>query len=248
MLFGVTNYTTWYLSTDENGFKLSNNPHSHGHELDNIDAKVTNLSWEDLINNCGAKVMVENSARATEIFNKKFARKVINWKGYFLSAFIQAYNPFDFNPEHVLNINIRMIPSESLKNADLFLSLNNMRYNKFLSEIRKLKTGDPIEFKATFESLGNEWRSHHLHLIDIKKIDDFIDHEKKLVLFKGIEFDIEGHLKNEKDIMNAQKENAKIIVNNITDVKHYNKDKNDTLKFEDKAKENKVNINRNNTQ
>lgn len=154
--------------------------------------------------------MVENSARATEIFNRKFFKKTIVWKGYFLSAFIQAFNPLDFNPEHILNLNIRMIPSESLNNPDLFLSLDSGRYNKYLNEIRKLKTGDPVLFKASFEALGNEWRPHHLHLLEIQKIDDFINPDKKVLLFKGINFDISGHLKNEKVISEIQKESSLI--------------------------------------
>ena len=46
----------------------------------------TELSWETLIKECGAKVIVENSARAIEIFNKKYYEKKIQWKGYFINA------------------------------------------------------------------------------------------------------------------------------------------------------------------
>jgi len=42
-------------------------------------------------------------------------------------------------------------------------------------------------------------------LIQFKKIDDFIDEDKKLLLFKGINFDITGHLKNERDIVHVKK-------------------------------------------
>lgn len=205
LIIGVFNYTSYILSEENDLNNGKNHAHNHSH-LSNLVSSPSNLSWEELINDCGARVMVENSARASEIFHRKFYKKTIEWKGYFLSAFIQAFNPLDFNPEHILNLNIRMIPSESLNNPDLFLSLDSAKYNKYLNDIRKLKTGDPVSFRASFEGLGNEWRPHHLHLIDIKKIEDFIDVDKKVLLFKGIDFDISGHLKNEKQITEIQKE------------------------------------------
>lgn len=234
------------MISDETELLKKTHNHSHDHSQISELFTPTNLSWEDMISNCGARVMVENSARANEIFNRKFFKKSIEWKGYFLSAYIQAYNPFDFNPEHVLNLNIRMIPSESLKNPDLFLSLDANRYNKFLPEIRKLKTGDPIKFRASFEALGNEWRPHHLHLISIEKIEDFIDKEKKILLFKGVEFDIEGHLKNEEKINQLQKQKEitekklnNEIPNNKTQIKTPIFEKNST----DSHQENKINSN-----
>jgi hypothetical protein len=148
--------------------------------------------------------MTENSARANEIFNRKYIKRIIEWKGYFLNAYVQGRSPLDYNPEHLMNINIRMIPSESMRNPDLFLSLDYKKYMKFLPLIRTLSTGIPIKFKASLEALGNEWRPHHLHLIDIYKTDDFIDHDHKIVLFQGISFNITGHIKNENEIEQLQ--------------------------------------------
>lgn len=85
----------------------------------------TNLTWEHLIKECGSAITIENSARANEIFIRKYYKRVVEWKGYFMNAFAQNLNPFDFNPDHMVNINIRMIPSESLDNPDLFLYLLN---------------------------------------------------------------------------------------------------------------------------
>jgi len=211
---GVFNYTSYILTEEKALNDGTNHSHNHSH-LSNLVTSPSNLSWEELIKDCGARIMVENSARASEIFNKKFFKKTIEWKGYFLSAFIQAFNPLDFNPEHILNLNIRMIPSESLNNPDLFLSLDSAKYNQYLNEIRNLKTGDPVIFRASFEALGNEWRPHHLHLIDIRKIDDFIDPDKKVLLFKGVIFDISGHLTNEKQITEIQKESNLIRHTNL---------------------------------
>jgi hypothetical protein len=175
----------------------------HTHE---IDVKVkenlpgTDLTWQDLIKDCGSYVVTENSARANEIFNRRYFKRIVEWKGYFLNAFVHNRNPLDFNPDHLMNINIRMIPSESIKNPDLFLSLDYKKYVQFVNLIKTFSTGTPIKFKASLEALGNEWRSHHLHLISIEKTDDFIDHDHKVVLFQGVNFNITGHAKNEKEI------------------------------------------------
>lgn len=175
--------------------------HSHDHEVDEaVKQYYTNseLTWEELIKDCGAYVMVENSARANEIFSRKYFKRIVEWKGYFLNAYVQAMSPLDFNPEHLININVRMMPSESLKNPDLFLSMDNTRYHKYAEVIRSLRTGDAIKFRAVLEALGNEWRTHHLHLDHLEKTEDFIPSDKKTVLFHGINFNITGHLKNEK--------------------------------------------------
>jgi hypothetical protein len=177
--------------------------HSHTHEIDETVKNYysgSDLSWEDLIKDCGSYVMTENSARANEIFNRRYYKRIITWKGYFLSAFVQARNPMDFNPEHLMNINVRMIPSESIQNPDLFLSLDLKKYQEYGHLIRTLETGTPILFKASLEALGNEWRSHHLHLISMERTQDFIDHDHKVVLFQGINFNITGHMRNDKEI------------------------------------------------
>jgi hypothetical protein len=113
---------------------------------------------------------------------------------------VQTIGPFQIDPEHLINLNIRMIPSESLKNPDLFLSLDQKKYEQFERVIHSLKSGDPIKFRASFENLGNEWRTHHLHLIDIEITTDYITPDQKVVLFQGINFNITGHLQNKKEI------------------------------------------------
>ena len=57
-----------------------------------------------------------------------------------------------------------------------------------------MKTGTPIEFKAVFESIGTEWKPHHLHLEWINITNDFMKDKVNVTLFKGISFDIEGHM------------------------------------------------------
>ena len=160
------------------------------------------LTWETLIKECGAKVMIENSARAVEIFNKKYFRKTVQWKGYFINAFIHRLSQLGMaDPGHLVNINIRMVPSESIKAQDLLLSMGKEKFLSHFEMLKKMKTGTPVEFRAEFESIGDEWKPHHLHLIWINITEDFMKDKVDVTLFRGVNFDIQGHLnlKNEAE-------------------------------------------------
>lgn len=155
------------------------------------------LSWEDMIEECGSKVIVENSAKANEIFSYKYHKKIVHWKGHYMFGIVNHISPLDFNPDHVINYYIRMLPSESIKNPDIVFTLDSTRFQQFRD--LELKPGDPIEFTASLENLGNEWKPHHLHGISIKRTEEFIKADTKVLLFKGINFEIEGrrHFKKE---------------------------------------------------
>ena len=176
----------------------------------------TELSWETLIKECGAKVMVENSARAIEIFNKKYFEKRIQWKGYFINAFVNRLSQIGMaDPGHLVNINVRMIPSETLKAQDLLLSMGKKTFLDHFESIKKMKTGTPIEFKAVFESIGTEWKPHHLHLEWINITNDFMKDKVNVTLFKGISFDIEGHMELKNAIehtLNTPEEKNKTVI------------------------------------
>lgn len=172
------------------------------------------LTWESLIRECGSKVMIENSARAIEIFNKKYYRKTIQWKGYFMNAYVHRLSQLGLDsPNHLVNVNIRMIPSETIKTQDLLLSMGKENFLKYFELLKKMKTGTPVEFKAEFESIGDEWRPHHLHLIWINITDDFMPDKVNVTLFRGIHFDIQGHLKLKNEVEKIPEE---AISNNST--------------------------------
>ena len=197
----------------------------------------TELSWETLIKECGAKVIVENSARAIEIFNKKYFEKKIHWKGYFINAYINRLSQIGMaDPGHLININVRMIPSESLKAQDLLLSMGKQTFYKYFESIKKMRTGTPIEFKAIFESIGTEWKPHHLHLEWIDTTEDFMKDKVNVTLFKGISFDIEGHMKLKNDL-----ENIKDIPENKNNTVIQNKEENKNKTVTQNKEENKKN-------
>ena len=175
------------------------------------------LTWESLIKECGAKVMVENSARAIEIFNKKYFRKTVQWKGYFINAFVHRLSQLGLSdPGHLVNINIRMIPSESVKAQDLTLSMGREKFLSHFDLIKNMQTGTPVEFRAEFESIGDEWRPHHLHLIWINITEDFMKDKVNVTLFRGVKFDIQGHMKLKNQLENIK---GNTTQNNSTNIK-----------------------------
>ena len=171
------------------------------------------ITWENLIEDCGAKVIVENSARAVEIFQRKYLNTIVEWKGYFINTHVNmvAFGIVDAN--HAISINIRMIPSESLKDRDLELILSIPQYNELLPTLKKMRTGTPLLFKGEITAMGSEWAPHHLHYIDVKIIDDFMQGKVNFTIFKGVNFDIKGHLENAELIQEYEKEGK---VRNVT--------------------------------
>ena len=64
-----------------------------------------------------------------------------------------------------------------------------MDRNTFLdnyNSIKKIKTETPIEFKAIFESIEDEWKPHNLHLEWININNVFMKDKVNVTLFKGI--------------------------------------------------------------
>ena len=203
IIFGIVINYNYYIqinSSQNLNEKIINDQKSEEFISQLYNKNDTLLTWEIFINDCGSKVMVENSAKANEIFKRKYYKKKIKWEGYFISAFVKSIVPGVLDYNHLVNLNIRMIPSETIKQQDLILSLNRDNYDKYLKTLQLLKTGSPIQFEAIFEEIGDEWSPHHLHLVDIKLIDDFITNKEKVILFKGINFNIEGHMKIEKEV------------------------------------------------
>lgn len=119
--FGLYLNITYFFFTKYTDFEPINKDDEVLSRFYNI--SHTNLTWEEMLDDCGARVMVENSARANEIFAKKYFKNTVVWKGFYLNAFFESPNPWGYSSDNVLNINVRMIPSESMVHADLYLYL-----------------------------------------------------------------------------------------------------------------------------
>ena len=74
-----------------------------------------------------------------------------------------------------------MSPTESSMYPDLVLSVPSPLLNKEKSLITNLKKGEQIRFRAKIMTLGNEFKMHHLHAIEISKTGEFKDLKQIIV-------------------------------------------------------------------
>jgi hypothetical protein len=75
--------------------------------------------------------------------------------------------------DHALNVLIKMMPSESVLYPDLVLSISSQVLHEKKDLINSLKKGEEVRFRAKIVSLGNEFKMHHLHALDLVKTGGF---------------------------------------------------------------------------
>lgn len=101
-----------------------------------------------------------------------------------------------FGTTHSMSVLIKMTPSESGLYADLALSVSSqflqanqdLFSNQTQSETHRtpLHKGDEVLFRAKFVTLGDEFKMHHLHLMEVqptgnrKKLDEIVVKESSL--------------------------------------------------------------------
>ena len=71
-----------------------------------------------------------------------------------------------FGNEHFMSLLVKMDPSESENFADIVLSISQESYKNNKETLDKLNKGDHLTFKAIIKKMGNEFKLHHLHLLD----------------------------------------------------------------------------------
>lgn len=71
-----------------------------------------------------------------------------------------------FGNDHFMTIVVKMEPSESENYADIVLSISQEGFKNNKAVLDGLIKGDHLMFKAIPRTMGNEYKLHHLHLID----------------------------------------------------------------------------------
>lgn len=137
-----------------------------------MDSKTIISTWEDFLKDCGGEVIVENYVHARKIFNDKFENNIINWTGVYADTKQAQQFPF-FQSDHAMNVLVKMQPSESAMYPDLVLSISSNLLKQKKTVFDSLQKGDEIRFRAKLMNLGNEFKMHHLHAIDIEKTGGF---------------------------------------------------------------------------
>lgn len=131
-----------------------------------------NSTWTEYLDDCGGEVVLKNSIRATDTFNRNYEGKTITWQGYLMRA---TQNYGWFRGEHAAVILVKMQPSESDIHADLILSMDDQDFYENTSALASLDKGSLFKFNATFISPGNEQQLHHLHAHYIEKLDGYME-------------------------------------------------------------------------
>ncbi len=91
---------------------------------------------------------------------------MVNWDGYYIDTKFKHRDFSMFGNEHFMSILIKMDPSESQHYSDLVLSISQQGYKNHKEILDKLEKGDHLTFRAKVKTLGDEFRLHHLHLVD----------------------------------------------------------------------------------
>ena len=105
---------------------------------------------------------------ARGIFNKKYENNIIEWVGVYVETKQTNALPF-FASDHAINVLVKMVPTESSIYPDLVLSISTELLGRKKSLFNSLKKGDQIKYRAKIMALGNEFKMHHLHALDIEK-------------------------------------------------------------------------------
>ena len=71
-----------------------------------------------------------------------------------------------FANNNYMSILVKMDPSESENFADIVLSISQEGYKNNKKALDGLVKGDHLKFKAKIKTMGNEFKLHHLHLMD----------------------------------------------------------------------------------
>jgi len=112
-------------------------------------------------------VIVENFVHARGVFNKKYENNIVEWDGYFADSKTTNTLPY-FSSDHAINVLVKMMPTESSVYPDLVLSVSTDLLKRRRALFNSVKKGDHIRFRATIQALGNEFKMHHLHALDIE--------------------------------------------------------------------------------
>lgn len=76
---------------------------------------------------------------------------------------------------HAVVILLKMQPSESDMFPDIVLAVDSEKANEMNEVIASLNRGTEIGFNATIVTLGNELKTRHFHLINLKKEEGYLE-------------------------------------------------------------------------
>ena len=131
-------------------------------------AESRNLTntWADYLTSCSGEKIIENQVHALHEFTQIYENNVVDWDGYYIDTKYKHRTYSVFGSEYFMSILIKMDPSESEDFADLVLSISQDAYKANKEVLDGLEKGDHLVFKARLRTMGNEFKLHHLKLLE----------------------------------------------------------------------------------
>ena len=146
-----------------------NKPYTLHHsffERPNEESVTIDKTWNQFLETCSGERIIENQVHALHLFSQTYENNVINWDGFYIDTKQKSRDYSMFGNDHFMSILVKMDPSESESFADIVLSISQESYKNNKETLDKLNKGDHLIFKAKIKTMGNEFKMHHLHLLE----------------------------------------------------------------------------------
>lgn len=131
-----------------------------------LESKNITNTWVEFLDSCSGEKIIENQVHAMHQFTQTYENNVVDWDGYYIETKFKHRDFSMFGNEHYMSILIKMDPSESDHFADIVLSISQEGYKNHKSVLDGMEKGDHLTFKAKIKTMGNEFKLHHLHMVD----------------------------------------------------------------------------------
>jgi len=123
-------------------------------------------TWSDYLNVCSGERIIENQVHALHEFTQTYQNNIVDWDGYYIDTKYKHKNYSWIGSEYFMSILIKMDPSESENFADVVLSISQEAYKNNKDVLDSLEKGDHLVFRAKMKTMGNEFKLHHLKLLE----------------------------------------------------------------------------------
>lgn len=127
--------------------------------------ELSNLGWDNFVNDCGFKSYLGNPIHVTVAFDEKFKNKTFHWQGT-AHRVEEGFTFLGFNQRGAVFVD--MDPQQFPTKRDLSdLVLLYKEGDVLTPQVGKLKKGDKFEFTATMLEVGRRGQPHVMVLWEL---------------------------------------------------------------------------------
>jgi len=133
------------------------------------------VSWENFLKECGRDSLEKGGGIQAIHCDQTYVEKtVVDWHGYLERVDDYRENFFNYMP-HAIALMVKMQPTESQFHPDFVLALDTEKANMYSDLIASLNRGSELIINATIMTVGSIAKQRHLHLVELKKGEGFIE-------------------------------------------------------------------------